>query len=435
MAQKPNSSRSRHNAHARLTNSYWRSRTTRNYALLSWALWSLTFALILAGTLLYLASKSSWFDEEILLLLILAAGNLTMATVGALVVSRQPRNLIGWIFCMMALAIAISGITEDYAEYSFTHQSLPATTWILWVSSWVATPIVIMGISFWLLLFPSGRLLSPRWRWIAWLNAAVIATSVLRGAIGTETVSDDPAVQNPVDIPAVVHFFNWSGAFLLFLAPTAIMFISLLSLIIRFRRSTGVERQQMKWFTYAVVMLVAAVVLAASAAALDPDDQGGWIGAVGWITTLLIAMIGIPVSVGIAILRYNLYDIDRLINRTLVYATLTASLLATYLGISVVLGGVTRAITGQTSDLVIAASTLAVAALFRPVRRRIQRTVDRRFYRQKYDARQVLQAFSVTAREAVQLDQLTSSLTDVVATTVQPAHVSIWLPIDPKRKT
>jgi hypothetical protein len=206
--------------------------------------------------------------------------------------------------------------------------------------------------------------------------------------------------------------------------------ISAASLFVRRLRARGVERQQLKWFTYAVAITVSGFILTYT---ISEAVGSVWLRWAGNVITV-VGVLGIPISMGIAILRYRLYEIDLLINRTLVYGSLTAMLVGVYVGGIVVLRGLLRTLTGQESQLAIVASTLAVAALFNPLRHRMQAFIDRRFYRSKYDARQTLEAFSAKLRDETDLDALSDDLVGVVRETMQPAHVSLWLRPDTTSK-
>ncbi|MDQ3642709.1 MAG: hypothetical protein M3450_14885, partial [Actinomycetota bacterium] len=272
-------------------------------------------------------------------------------------------------------------------------------------------PSVTLTITFLLLLFPHGRLLSPRWRPVAWLAAAVtIAGVVLLAIVPWDLLDPGVPAQNPVGVEGF-RYLGIAPPVPIFLIGIPTMILSVASLVLRFRRSRGEERQQMKWFVYAGVLVVAVLFVPGSASSL----------------LQLFVMPALPVAAGVAILRHRLYDIDVLINRTLVYGTLTATLALVYLGSVAALQYVFRALTGGDSQLVIVASTLAIAALFQPLRRRVQELIDRRFYRRKYDAAKTLEAFSGRLRDATDPGRLEGDLLTVVRETVQPEHVSLWM--------
>ena len=273
------------------------------------------------------------------------------------------------------------------------------------------------------LLFPDGRLPSPRWRIIAWLIVVGILLDVASFALVPGPLLESGArgiepVQNPFGSESAVRFLDSVGVVLnpllavLVLAPIAALFV-------RFRRSTGEERQQIKWVLYAVAALTVAVTVVSIWPALDGSRIGQ--------ALFLAGFLAIPAAVGIAILRHRLYDIDRIINRTLVYGSLTATLVAVYFGGIVVSQRLFVVLTGERSTLAVVASTLLIAALFNPLRRRTQSLVDRRFYRKKYDAARTLAAFNARLREETDLEALSNDLVGVAKGTVQPEHVSLWL--------
>jgi hypothetical protein len=274
--------------------------------------------------------------------------------------------------------------------------------------------------------FPSGRLLSPRWRLAWWFTLVTTVLGLLTMALGPGHL----AVNAPIDNPLAVHGAAarvWEVSLgLLPYAVGATLLVSLASLLVRFRRSEGMERQQLKWFTYAALLPFAGLALSVLGEWLLPEGTGDFVNSVGWIVFVAASALGIPIATGFAILRYRLYDIDVVINRTLVYGTLTAALLATYIGSVLVLRLLLSPLTGD-NDLLVAGSTLIVAALFRPARARIQAAVDRRFYRRKYDATQTLNAFSNRLSHEVDLGAVGAELCSVVAHNVQPSHVSLWL--------
>jgi hypothetical protein len=346
--------------------------------------------------------------------------------VAMLVLARQPRNTIGWI--LMVIGLAWFFPFESYGQFALS-RGLPGGALFLALSepTW-APPIGLMGTVL-LLRFPSGRLSSPLWKKVEWL--AVIAISVTVVAIvftpGDFEYLGYPNLANPLGIDALEPVLKALQVFILVIPIT--IAASTVSLIMRFRRSTGIERLQMKWLTSAAA-IVALIYLVAMLLSLNSD----WGGATtpSWMLFLQNASFAsfalIPIAIGFAVLRYRLYDIDLVINRTLVYGLLTALLVSVYVVLAVGLGTAVRSVAEQENNsIVIAASTLAVAALFGPARRRIQGFIDRRFYRRKYDAARTLEAFSARLREQVDLDSLAGELVGVVRETMQPAHVSLWL--------
>jgi len=336
--------------------------------------------------------------------------------VGALIATRRPENAIGWLFVAIGLCQGITLASAAYADYALFagRATLPAGAWAAWVAAGIDI-VFIIGIFMLVLLFPSGRPPSPRWRWVL---AALLAGGLgltLSTLLRTGHVFEPLPVENPAGLEGAGTLLDVVGGIgALLLVPAAT--VTLLGAVVRFRRSRGVERQQFKWFALAVSVLFACFLLTT-------------FGVLGDVSYALIglAFAGIPVSVGIAILRYRLYDIDRVISRALVYAALTAILGAAYVGL-VLAGQAVFASFAGGGDLAIAVSTLAVAALFLPLRARVQRFVDRRFYRRRYDAQRTLEAFGARLREHVELDGLRRDLDGVVRETMQPAHVALWLP-------
>jgi hypothetical protein len=337
---------------------------------------------------------------------------LGFAFVGALVASRRPENPIGWIFCGGAVAFSLSGLGEAYGIYTLFAEPgalLGGGETAAWFSVWVwvlgGVPLIILFP----LLFPNGELLTPRWRIVAVAAFAAIAFLVVGSMFAPGPMEDLPEVENPYGIGGVAgdvfDAFGAVGWLLIVLSLIA----AVTSLVLRFRRSRGIERQQLKWVAAAGVVLVVSFL--------------------SWEVWEGMAPLGIftmVVAAGIAILRYRLYDIDVVINRTLVYGALTATLALAYLGGVLLLQLALRPLT-ESSNLAIAGSTLAVAALFRPARARIQALVDRRFYRRKYDAARTLARFGSQLRDEVDLDALGGALRRVVTETMQPAHMSLWL--------
>ena len=339
---------------------------------------------------------------------------LAVTTMGALVARRRPANPIGWILLGAGVAYTVGGITVSH------HGSHGSTAVLLeWTSSWVWIVGVAPAVTFGLMLFPDGHLPTPRWRWLGRL--AVVATGLIIAGLALQPGRfEGSAYRNPVGLgaaPELPDAFAVLGAGLLVVAVAG----SIVSLFARHRRARSVERQQLKWLSY-----TGALVGLALCAALVIEAVGGdaMVNLSNSIVSLALA--AVPVAMAIAILRHRLYDIDVVINRTLVYGSLTAVLTATYLGTVLLLRLVLDPLTGQ-SDLAVAGSTLAVAALVRPLRSRIQSTVDHRFYRARYDAGRTLVAFSGRLRDEIDLETLGADLSRVVRDTVHPAHVSLWL--------
>ena len=348
---------------------------------------------------------------------------LSFATVGVLVASRRPKNPIGWILCVVGLMMGVGFSAQGYADYVLIVQpgSLPGGGIAVWSLSWSGS-ILSVAPTFLLLLFPDGRLPSSRWRPAAWLAAVAAVASVVGAAFRPGLLDDDyPMVTNPVgiggafgDLMSMMYVFG--GALL-----AVAQLLSVISIGVRLRRSRGEKRQQIKWIVYAGAVMVAAFL----AGSVVPGGSGP-VADLLWVVGF-VALVGIPVAAGIAVFKYRLYDIDVIINRTLVYGTLTVLLASAYAGSVASLQAALRALTGQESAVAVVASTLAIAALFSPLRRRVQGFVDRRFYRSKYDAAKTLAAFSGRLREETDLDALGEDLVGAVRDTMQPEHVSLWL--------
>jgi hypothetical protein len=323
---------------------------------------------------------------------------------------------------------AVEHLCGEYAAYALlAHpEALPGGKVMLWLSLWVW--ILMFGfIVYLLLLFPNGRLPSSRWRPFAWLSAALTLMAVILMAISPDAVldtlgsSDNGRISllNPLGVEGLPNLYRPVQTLVLAMGLAAAA-----SVVVGRRGARGVERQQIKWLLYAGAIFFVGNVLKNTVFSPLGDVSWGL-----WVGYLLVGIGGLggPIAIGIAILRYRLYEIDTLINRTLVYGALTAILAALYFGGIVVLQRVFVALTGEQSTLAVVASTLVIAALFNPLRRRVQAFVDRRFYRRKYDAAKTLEAFSAKLRDETDLDALSDDLVGVVRETMQPAHVSLWL--------
>jgi MFS family permease len=384
----------------------------------SWVAWSMLAVFVVslvAGLILAVANGTLRQDAGNQFLLLV--GFSAFMVVGALIVAHRPGNAIGWLFSAIALLAFTGQLASEYATYAYATRpgSLPYATLAAWYGSWPWWLVLALTLVFTPLLFPTGRLLSPRWRPVAWLagvtTAVLTALTSLRTELGTV---EDQVVANPIGVAAVGNPERSP------IIPVLIVLLGVLataafgSLVLRFRRSRGEERQQLKWFTYASALL--------PLAGLDdflPAPVGDLL--------FGVPIVFLPVAAGIAILRHRLYDIDRLINRTLVYGSLTAILGLVYAGVVLILGQVFGGVTEDPPSWAVAGATLAVAALFQPARRRIQEVVDRRFNRRKYDAAETIDTFGARLRDQVDLDTLSSELLAVVDQTMQPTRVVLWL--------
>ena len=400
----------------------------RTRAWLAWSLWALSLALTALSLLLLILNLShpdvpvySFWAENVLF-------SIGYSTVGAVIVPRMSQeNPIGWLFCAIGLLWAVIHLIGEYAIYTLLAEpgSLPAGE----IASWVYTWPWVLGLGlivFLSLLFPNGRLPSARWRWFARISALLTLVGMALAAFSPgPIVVGLPAIHNPLGIEGLPNAYKSVQVLMLVLIA-----ISVVSLLLRRVYARGVERQQTKWFTYAAAVAASGAILKFIIS--DPLDLV-WIGGVGY-ALVLIGLAGMPIAMGIAITRYRLYEIDLLINRTLVYGSLTAMLVALYVVGIVVLQRIFVTLAGQQSTLAVVASTLLIAALSNPLRRRIQSFVDRRFYRSKYDARKTLEAFSAKLRDETDLEALNNDLVGVVRETMQPAHVSLWLRPDTASK-
>ena len=388
----------------------------------SWVAWSMLAVFIVSvvlATILGVADGSLQQDPANFAVYVLGFG--AFMVVGALVVAHRPGNPIGWIFSAIALLAFTGGLTAEYATYALVTRpgSLPGATFAAWYASWPWYPTLALALVFTPLLFPTGRLLSPRWRPLAWLAGAATAAFTVLAALQADLVLGDDdlgkhhVIANPIGVAGLENpeESTVGGALLGLITLSAL--VAFVSLVIRFWRSRGEERQQLKWFTYA-----GALVPLTWLADFLPATVGDTVSAA--------PIVFLPAAAGIAILRYRLYDIDRLINRTLVYGLLTVLLGAVYVVGVFGLGQLLNPVSGE-SALAVAASTLAVAALFQPARRRVQQAVDRRFNRRKYNTAKTIQAFSTRLREQVDLDTLSTEVLAVVDQTMEPTRVSLWL--------
>ena len=381
---------------------------------LAWVGWTVTILLVAGALILGLANRQVAPLYEVTSVAI----SPTFATLGALIVSRRPGNVIGWIFLASGLLGGVLMFFGQYATVALAPQgpALPGAALAAWLAT-LAQNSFSVSILFLVLLFPDGRLPSRRWRPPARVMGTFIVVCLAIVALSPGPLAEFPSASNPfgVEVATLPGPVSAAGQ----LGVMACVVAALLSMVVRFYRSRGEERLQLKWFTYAAMVGVTTPLLLGVLAPAAFEVLGRLVWTLGFLS--------IPVSAAVAILKYRLYDIDRIINRTLVYAALTLVLALVYVGSVFSLQYLFRALTGETSRLVIVASTLAIAALFSPLRRRTQDLVDRRFYRRKYDARKTLVAFGARLRDETDLKQLDLGLLEVVRETVQPASASLWL--------
>ncbi|MBA2712677.1 MAG: hypothetical protein H0U55_03860 [Rubrobacteraceae bacterium] len=344
-----------------------------------------------------------------------------LLALGLLVVHRRPANPVGWIIAGTVVTVGVTDFAESYAVYALYTDpgSLPGGETMAWLSNWIFIPVLFAAPAMLFLLFPDGNLLSPRWRAVFWLviltTCATMTTSIFQPVLNDppfEGVVNPLGFSPPQALLAPLSYIGWPGMAASFL-------VAAFAMILRLRRSRGVQRQQLKWLAAAAAVLPLASAAGVALYYLGYDSIAGFFA--------IFSIVPIFLAAGYAILRYRLYDIDILINRTLVYGLLTASLALVYFGGVASLQRLLAPVAGQGGQLAIVASTLAIAALFNPLRRRFQAFIDRLFYRSKYDAAKTLEAFSMKLRDETDLEELNDRLVSVVRETMQPAHVSVWL--------
>jgi hypothetical protein len=411
--------------------------TTRSAAWLAWSLAALSMVFFLSSVAFFVLIRAaqaeapgSLVTSRSIIDLLVSVPFLAFPLVGALIASRRPHNPIGWICLAVGLLWMLLGLFDFYGVYGLAKPDtvpFPVVIYALVEGLWLPT-VGLLAI-YLLLLFPDGRLPSRRWRPLAWLSGVVIVLLGVDIVLAPGELSDLEGVRNPFGLEGA----SWlaDAEIVLLLLFVACILASAVSLILRYRHSGGEVREQIKWIALAgsFVGLLLSIVLGVLIVAEVMKVIGGstplWLE--GLLFVMVLSFTGVPVAIGFAVLRYRLYEIDIIINRALVYVSLTATLVALYLGGVVLLQRLFVLLTGQRSTLAVVASTLLIAALFNPLRKRIQAFVDRRFYRRKYDARETLQAFGARLREETELDALSKEVVGVVRQTMQPAHVSLWL--------
>jgi hypothetical protein len=422
--------------------------STRTATWLAWSLWDVCVALIALALLLGFLSAEALGPGLAVLTGVLS---LAFPTVGALIASRLPTNPIGWIFCGVGLLYIAQRFTGAYANYVvLTNSLLPGEEYAAWFSTLAEFSGLILATVFVMLLFPNGSLLSRRWQIVAWMAVLGAVLTQLFEALSPGSVSSYTYIENPFGLEGdyIGGFRKYEFSLASTLVGETLLLTSNLaavfSLVLRLHRARGDGRQQLKWFLYAAVpaglcfsfVLLSFIVIDFTELVFGTPLIPFWANYYDVtfyydvaLNVAVFALLVIPVFTYIAILKYRLYDIDVVINRTLVYGGLTAILAAIYFGGVATTQAIFRGLTGQEQQpqLAIVVSTLVIAALFNPLRRRIQGFIDRRFYRSKYDAAKTLEAFSAKLRDETDLDALSDDLTKVVKETMQPAHVTLWL--------
>jgi hypothetical protein len=404
---------------------------------LAWAVFAGATALLLVGLVLEWATRNVHGSAGFGLSGVAFAGTilisltfLSFAATGVVIAVRVPRNPIGWMLIAIAYGWGLVTGSIAYGDYALkVHPgALPAASAVASVSGWAwAPPVALTGV-FLLLVYPDGRLAGSRWRPVAWICGTAVAIGIVVDVLmpGPMTDLGFPHHQNPFGVEELGPILRALEASVIAIPLGTAAAVA--SLVVRFRRAGRVERLQIKWLaaagTFSGVLYALALCSAAVFAAAGRPQPG--VDAVildVWFATLSL----IPAAIGVAVLRYRLFEIDVIIRRTLIYAALVASLGLLYLGGVTVAGALLRGVTGSSGTLAVTASTLAVALAFQPLRAVIQRIVDRRFYRSGYDARAAVDALGERLREQIDLDALRGELLAVVAGTVQPAHASVWL--------
>jgi len=350
-----------------------------------------------------------------ILFLIAASVMLTYPFVGTLLAVRRPRNPLGWLLLLLGIGFTLSFFSTEYlGRATISGWPLPGAVWVAWLSTWMFVPTASIALGWIPLLFPTGRVLSPRWLPVAWgIGIATVAGSTAAALDPVTLEGVGTVFMNPVGVPALEAPIDVVNALLL---PAMVILgvLSVTSLLLRFRRSQGVERQQLRWFLLATATFLASLV---ATFATGTEDL---------FLIALVAAAGIPIATGIAIFSYRMYDIARLIRRTIGWAVITLILGGVFVGGVVVMQTLLTPVTRE-NTLAVAVSTLVAFALFQPLRRRVQRTVDRRFARARYDGQVMAADFAERLRDQVAIDVIATDLASTIDGAVKPSTQAIWL--------
>lgn len=400
-------------------NASLRASGRRGPAIVAWSVCAVGIGALVVGAILEESTGNTDPSESLFERFALLVGFGALPAIGALVASRHPRNAVGWLFVAVGFGIGVLLLSAEYAHWALVENAghYPLATAAAWLEQWLWLPSVGLTPTLILLLFPDGRPPSPRWKWLVWASAVALSIVAIGGMI-EQRLQNGYSIDNPIGVPGIedVESEPMFAPFLVLFIPLAVM--CAVSLVVRFRRSRGAGRQQLKLMTFSACLMVAAIAVG------DALRIPG---------TLAVALLVFATSLAVSMLKYRLYDIDRVINKTIVYGVLTALLLAGYATGVLLIQTVLPL--PDNSRAAVAGSTLAMAALFRPLRRRIQSVVDRRFYRLRYDAAHAVESFGARLRTETDLHSLTSDLIGVVPRTVHPARSSLWLLTETTRET
>jgi hypothetical protein len=401
-----------------------RSGSPRATTVVARAMWALAVVFM---AIALLTTRSGGSNGGLLFAVVGVLAILPAVTVGTILVTRLPANRIGWLMLVGGLLFAASGGVSGLADFGLNVRpgSVPGAVWLAWLSGWIPLPFVTLALVYLPLLFPTGRLPSPRWRPVAVAGAVAVVVGSVGSAFTAFTPGTyPPTVQNPLAVNGTIGDLLSLGGTVVVIVIIAVVFLAMASLVIRYRRAVGVERQQLKWFAAVIAIAGPALAIAfltsgATSGVIADVSNAAW-----GIALLSLALL--PLAIGLAVLRYKLYEIDRIISRTISYGVVTLVLASVFVVVVLAAQAVLGPLTGS-STIAVAGSTLLVAALFQPIRRRVQRLVDRRFNRTRYDAERTVAAFANRLRDEVDLEQLRAEILATVAATVEPRSVSLWL--------